>query len=64
MSEDLKKLAEKLGPEFALAVLTNKERDITLEKSLYRSEPGRGAGDRDMDRERQLERERDLERGR
>lgn len=64
MSEDLKKLAEKLGPEFALAVLTNKERDITLEKSLYRSEPGRGSGDREMDRERQLERERDLERGR
>jgi conjugative relaxase-like TrwC/TraI family protein len=56
MSEDLKKLAEKLGPEFALAVLTNKERDITLEKSLDRSEPGRGSGDREMERERDLER--------
>lgn len=30
--EDLKKLSAELGPEFARAVLENKERDITLEK--------------------------------
>lgn len=59
-AEDLKKLAETLGPEFAHAVLTDKERDIVVEKPLVRADGRRSQGDRSQDRsvERDLERER------
>lgn len=49
-SQDLKKLSEKLGPQYAMAVLENRERDMAREKQL-----GRGDGP---------ERAQDLERGR
>ena len=59
--EDLQKLSEKLGPEYAMAVLHNRERDITLEKPLGRgSEPARDKGEpvRDIERSLGVERSR------
>ena len=56
MTDELRRLGAALGPEFVRAVLTNKERELTLEKGLDRSEPGRGSGGRELDRERGMER--------
>lgn len=57
--EHLQKLSEKLGPEYAMAVLQNRERDITLEKPLGRgSEPARDKGEPARDLERSLDVER------
>jgi conjugative relaxase-like TrwC/TraI family protein len=56
MTDELRRLGAALGPEFVWAVLTNKERELNLEKGLDRSEPGRGSGGRELDRERDMER--------
>jgi hypothetical protein len=56
MTDELRRLGAALGPEVVWAVLTNKERELTLEKGLDRSEPGRGSGGRELDRERDMER--------
>ncbi|WP_298303272.1 MobF family relaxase [uncultured Erythrobacter sp.] len=59
--EDLKKLSEKLGSDYAMAVLQNRERDITLEKPLGRDgEPQRDKSES----ERETARARDFDRGR
>ena len=63
-NKHLQKLSEKLGPEYAMAVLQNRERDITLEKPVSRSGISRSQDELMRDRERDLERARDLERGR
>lgn len=57
--EDLKKLSAELGPQFARAVLENKERDITLEKPLGGGpKRSRDLGEPTREKERNLERER------
>ena len=57
--EDLQKLSEKLGPEYAMAVLQNRERDITLEKPIGRGgEPVRDRSEPARDIERSLDVER------
>jgi hypothetical protein len=52
------RLGAVLGAEFVLAVLTNKEREITLERGLDRSERRRGSGRQELNRKRDMERRR------
>lgn len=57
--KDLQKLSEKLGPEYAMAVLQDRERDITLEKPVGRGgEPVRDRSEPARDFERTLDVER------
>lgn len=54
MTDELRRLGAALGPEFVWAVLTNKKRELTLEKGLDRNVPRRGSGGRKLDRERDM----------
>ena len=56
MTNELRRLGAALGREFVWAVLTDKERDIILEKGLGRSEPGRRSCGRALDRECDIDR--------